>query len=78
MYVSYLSEEHGMFAQYCKAQAGYYRSYPRRLRRRLEIAAHAAGRVQIPLNLLREPCVTGGYQYKQNADVAAILHEAAL
>jgi hypothetical protein len=52
-YASSHSPEWGTFAQYCRAQAGFYRGFPRRLRRELEIAAHAAGVQQVPRNLLR-------------------------
>ena len=47
-YASYLSPEWGHWAQYCRAQAGYYPNFPRRLRRELEIAAHQAGVRQVP------------------------------
>jgi len=44
---SYLSPEWGMFAQYCRKNAGYCRSFPRRLRRELEIKAYASGISQL-------------------------------
>lgn len=54
-YASHISPQWGHWAQYCRANAGFYRNFPRKLRRDLEIAAHQAGVQQIPKGLLRRP-----------------------
>lgn len=76
-YASYLSEEWGNFAQYCRAQAGFYPDFPRKLRRKLEIAAHQAGVQQIPRMLLMH-VVDGEARWAPNEGrIHEILVEAA-
>lgn len=64
-YASYRSREWGQWAQYCRAMAGFYPDFPRRLRRALEISAHQAGISQIPravrLAAEREARMRGGH-----------------
>jgi len=77
-YASYLSPEWGNFAQYCRAQAGYYRNFPRRVRRELEIAAHQAGVQQIPRMILMMKVSEGEAAWAPNEGrIRQILIEAA-
>ena len=71
-YVSYLSDEWGDFAQYCRKQAGFYRDFPRKERRRLEIAAHQANVQQIPRSML----VRGAEFKPVEGDLAELLRTA--
>ena len=73
MYKSYLSDEWGIFAQYTRKQAGFYRDFPRKLRRDLEIKAHKAGVKQIPVNLVRRP--RAGWRAIPNATPASVRWE---
>lgn len=47
-YVTYLSEGHEFYAQYCGAQAGFYRNVSKKARRKAEIKANKDGVKQLP------------------------------
>lgn len=76
MYVTYLAQDHGSWAQYDRAAAGYYRG-GRRARRRRELAAWHAGVRQIPRLLERvgggAPCGAPGLLggARTSAEIAA-------
>ena len=87
MYKSYMSEQWGAWAQYCRAQAGFYRdNVPKRWRREQEIAAHQAGVEQIPFAMLFRPSPVvetrllphpRGWDSINTPEVRALLEEAA-
>lgn len=47
-YVTYLSEGHEFYAQYCGAMSGFYREVSRKARREAEIKAKKDGVRQLP------------------------------